>query len=46
MAKKVIEVKEIGNCKECIHAVKDRAGEVIGCRNGTNKPCDFQERGF
>lgn len=44
MPKKVIEIKKTGNCIECIHAVKDKKGEVIGCRNGTDKPCNYEEK--
>lgn len=46
MAKQVIETRETGSCSECIHAIKDRNQEVIGCRNGLNNPCCYEEREF
>lgn len=32
------------DCRLCVNAIKDKNGQVIGCRNGLDKKCNYEER--
>lgn len=44
MMKITLEKEIYIDCRLCVNAIKDKNGQVIGCRNGLDKKCNYEER--